>query len=155
MTPELKKCADNLMIQSVTLKSLLVELNDEIDAEEFDDEYLNHPQELRFVRKIRQFESEGDNHWLYKLNAVIGIRFISDEENSDENAEDDSIEPLLEIRAEFVAQYECPCELSMEEINQFSERHVYYHVWPYWREVLQSSCARLGIQPIIIPPLRV
>ena len=65
------------------------------------------------------------------------------------------INPILEIKSEFIAQYESACELTQDEINQFSEKHVYFHVWPYWREVIQSSCARLGISPLIIPPLRV
>ncbi len=136
MTPELKKCVDNLLIQSVVLKKLLVELNDDIDAEDFSDSLLGHPQELRFVKQIRQFKSEEGEHWIYKLNTVIGIRFIA-EDNIDKDPNDTTI------------------ELTQDEINQFSEKHVYFHVWPYWREVIQSSCARLGISPLIIPPLRV
>ena len=66
MTPELKKCVDNLLIQSVVLKKLLVELNDDIDAEDFSDSLLGHPQELRFVKQIRQFKSEEGEHWIYK-----------------------------------------------------------------------------------------
>ncbi|ACQ94445.1 hypothetical protein Tola_2853 [Tolumonas auensis DSM 9187] len=154
MTPELKKCVDNLLIQSVVLKKLLVELNDDIDAEDFSDSLLGHPQELRFVKQIRQFKSEEGEHWIYKLNTVIGIRFIA-EDNIDKDPNDTTIDPILEIKSEFIAQYESACELTQDEINQFSEKHVYFHVWPYWREVIQSSCARLGISPLIIPPLRV
>lgn len=151
MTPELKKCVDNLLIQSVVLKKLLVELNDNIDAEDFNDSLLSHPQELRFVKQIRQFKSDEGELWNYKINTVIGIRFITNE-NIDN---DTTIDPILEIKSEFIAQYESACELTQDEINQFSEKHVYFHVWPYWREVIQSSCARLGISPLIIPPLRV
>ncbi|MHA2937114.1 hypothetical protein ACXJY6_02350 [Vibrio sp. RC27] len=153
MTPELKKCADNLVIQSVTLKNLLVELHEDIDAEQFNDEYLENTQELRFLRQIRQTEREEDGVWLYRLNTVVAIRCISEDDAAKES--NDGIEPILEIKAEFVAQYESPCALNDEEINQFGQKHVYYHVWPYWREALQSSCARLGISPIVIPPLRV
>ena len=115
---------------------------------------MGHPQELRFVKQIRQFKSEEGEHWIYKLNTVIGIRFIA-EDNIDKDPNDTTIDPILEIKSEFIAQYESACELTQDEINQFSEKHVYFHVWPYWREVIQSSCARLGISPLIIPPLRV
>ncbi|UOE82191.1 hypothetical protein LTQ03_15790 [Vibrio splendidus] len=154
MTPELKKCADNLVIHSVTLKNLLVQLHDEIDAEQFNDEFLDNTQELRFLRQIRQTAKEEDGVWLYRLNTVVAIRCVSEEDAQKEN-DDIAIEPLLEIKAEFVAQYESTCALTEDEINQFGQKHVYYHVWPYWRETLQSSCARLGITPIVIPPLRV
>ncbi|PMG79378.1 hypothetical protein BCU84_05660 [Shewanella sp. 10N.286.51.B7] len=153
MTPEIKKCADNLLIQSVTLKNLYVNLCDELDSEDFEDRYLENSQELKGLKMYKSLEIE-EGKWLYKLYTVIGIRFVSDEDFENEDT-GTSIEPLLEIRSEFVAQYESPCELSEDEINQFGEQHVFYHVWPYWREVLQSSCARLNINPITIPPLRV
>lgn len=154
MTPELKKCTDNLLIQSVTLKNLYVNLHDDLDAEIFDDSFLENSQELKGLKMIRKVEIEEENKWLYRLYTVVGIRFLSDEDFNNENSEA-SVEPLLEIKSEFVAQYESPCDLTEEEINQFGQQHVFYHVWPYWREVLQSSCARLGITPITIPPLRV
>ena len=153
MTPEIKKCADNLLIQSVTLKNLYVNLCDDLDSEDFEDRCLENSQELKGLKRYKSFEI-GEDKWLYKLYTVIGIRFVSDEDFQNEDT-DTSIVPLLEIKSEFVAQYESPCELSEEEINQFGQQHVFYHIWPYWREVLQSSCARLNINPITIPPLRV
>lgn len=153
MTPEIKKCADNLLIQSVTLKHLYVNLCDDLDSENFDDSYLENSQELKGLKMYKSSEIE-EGKWIYKLYTVIGIRFLS-KEDIDDKESDESIEPILEIKSEFVAQYESSCELSEDEINQFGLNHVFYHVWPYWREVLQSSCARLGISPITIPPLRV
>lgn len=153
MTPELKKCTDNLAIQSVTLKNLLVKLNDEIDADQFNDSYLENPQQLRHLNRVRQLENSDDGVWIYRLNTILGIRFLSEHDLNDND--NDKIKPILEIKSEFVAQYESSCELNIEEISQFGESHVYYHVWPYWREVIQSSCARLGISPIIIPAFRV
>ncbi|WP_105182049.1 hypothetical protein [Pseudoalteromonas sp. T1lg21] len=154
MAPELKSCVDNLEIQSVILKSLLVNLRDDVDAEVFDDECIEHPQEIRALKLIRQFQREEDDTWFYRLHTVIAIRFIS-EEDTKKDSGDDSIEPILEIRAEFVAQYESKCELSEEGLSLFGEKYVFYHVWPYWREILQSSCARLGVPPLMISPLRV
>lgn len=153
MTPEIKKCADNLLIQSVILKNLYVNLRDDIDFEDFDDSYLENSQELKGLKMYKSLEVE-EGKWLYKLYTVLGIRFISEDDFENEESEF-AIEPILEIKSEFVAQYESACELSEEEIKQFGQQHVFYHVWPYWREVLQSSCARLNISPITIPPLRV
>ena len=117
MTPELKKCTDNLVIQSVTLKNLLVQLHDDMDSEQFNDQFLENTQELRFLRQVRQSEMEDDDIWYYRLNTVLAIRCISDVDVSKES-DNDTIEPILEIKAEFVAQYESSCALSEEEINQ-------------------------------------
>ena len=54
MTPELKKCVDNLLIQSVVLKKLLVELNDDIDAEDFSDSLLGPGRDHTLLMKFEQ-----------------------------------------------------------------------------------------------------
>ncbi|OUR83986.1 hypothetical protein A9Q82_01535 [Cycloclasticus sp. 46_120_T64] len=152
MTPEIKKCTENMLIQSVVLKNLIINFHDDIDGDAFNDEFLEHSQDLRYLKMTKQVELQENEKWLYRLYAVIGIRFLS-QESPEES--DEAVEPMLEIKSEFVAQYESSCELTDEELNLFGQKHVYYHVWPYWREVLQSSCARIGISPIIIPPFRV
>jgi len=154
MTPELKKCLDNLMIEAVMLKNLSVQLHDDVEAEQFGDEHLSNSQELKFIKKIVAIKEENSDVWIYRLSTVIALRCVS-EDDLDKESGDASIEPLLEVKAEFNAQYHSSCELSENEINQFAEKHVYFHVWPYWRELLQSTCARLGIRPIVINPLRV
>ncbi len=61
--------------------------------------------------------------------------------------------PLVELVGVFDAKYFSENELSEEERNEFSKDSVGYHVWPYWREYAQSSCARIGLSPVLEVPV--
>lgn len=64
----------------------------------------------------------------------------------------------LEIEAEFCAQYRLDPSADLEglrpAIEEFGRYNLGYHVWPYWREFVQSTCARMGIPPIPVPMYR-
>lgn len=64
----------------------------------------------------------------------------------------------LEIEAEFCAQYRLKPSVDVEElrpaIEEFGRYNLGYHIWPYWREFVQSTCARMGIPPIPVPMYR-
>lgn len=153
MTSELDKCINNLFIQSVILKNLMIEFHNDFDADMFDDELLSHPQELRGLKMMKVLpQREGE--YFYRFYAVIGIRLLSTDDYKKE-PNDNSIEPLLEIKSEFIAQYESSYEFTEEILTEFSNKHIYFHIWPYWREILQSSCARVGIPPFSIAPFRI
>jgi len=40
-------------------------------------------------------------------------------------------------------------------LDEFARYNVGYHVWPYWREYVQGTCARLGIPPVPVPMYRI
>lgn len=90
-----------------------------------------------------------------------GVRLV--DKNALETAEADEALPdnavYLEIESEFLARY--GIELGHEEdtidhaLQEFARYDVGYHVWPYWREYVQSTCARLGLPPIPIPMYRI
>ena len=82
----------------------------------------------------------------YRVRYELGTRNIQPE-----LSEDDDNYVLLEIKAAFESHYFSCEEFSEDEINVFSELNVLYHVWPYWREYVQGSCARMGIDPIDVP----
>lgn len=65
----------------------------------------------------------------------------------------------VEFTAEFCAHYalrqgadETELQVAFEE---FAKHNVGYHVWPYWREYVQSTCGRMGIPAIPVPFLLV
>lgn len=83
-----------------------------------------------------------------------GVRLVDDGDlDPDHEIDDASIH--LEIAAEFVAHYLLRDGLTEENLRpaleEFARYNVGYHVWPYWREYVQSTCARVGIPPIPIP----
>jgi len=58
----------------------------------------------------------------------------------------------LEISAEFGAHYRLrpgsDVEALKPALEEFGVCNVGLHVWPYWREYVQSTCARMGIPTI-------
>lgn len=58
---------------------------------------------------------------------------------------------LLEIVATYTVDYTMKQELSEDALEEFGRINVGYHVWPFWRELLQSTCNRIGITPISLP----
>jgi hypothetical protein len=67
----------------------------------------------------------------------------------------------VEITATFCAQYGLDGNGVTEEdealhsaLETFGRYNVGYHVWPYWREYVQNTCARMGIPPIPVPMYR-
>jgi hypothetical protein len=61
----------------------------------------------------------------------------------------------IEITATFSAHYRQQDGVEenrlVDAFGEFGRHNVGYHVWPYWREYVQNTCARLGIPPIPIP----
>jgi len=77
-----------------------------------------------------------------------GVRLI---DPSIDESSDDFLK--VEILATFEAEYELndPKKFNEDGMNLFLNRNVPHHVWPYWREFVQSTCARIGIPEIVIP----
>lgn len=169
MTDHLKTAKEKLNIVSVNLRKSYVQLGDDVDERD-----LTVPieiqgvkaQEYKGVSGIRENEIEFEENgqaWEYRFLYKIGYRLVSldsqlverEDAVADVHAEDiDSIEDvkiLVEFRAEFVAIYLSSMKLSKEETESFKEKNVGYHIWPYWREFVQSSCGKLAITTIPVP----
>lgn len=43
--------------------------------------------------------------------------------------------------------------LGKEHLAAFGELNGVYHIWPYWREYVQSTCARMGFPTLTMPVL--
>jgi hypothetical protein len=66
-------------------------------------------------------------------------------------------EPMAFIRAVFALCYyiESVETVSDEEAQAFGSTSGSVTAWPYWREMLYSTMARMGLQPITLPSFRV
>jgi hypothetical protein len=65
-------------------------------------------------------------------------------------------DPTLEIRAEYWLLYSLSNTEGLREENfrAFADLNGVYNVWPYWREYVQSTVARMGMPPLPIPVFR-
>jgi len=77
-----------------------------------------------------------------------GVRLI------DTSVDEDSEDYLkVEVSAIFSSEYKLTDADSFDEaaMVEFLRHNVRHHVWPYWREYLQSTCMRMGLPPVPVP----
>jgi hypothetical protein len=65
-------------------------------------------------------------------------------------------QPMAEVKAEFRAAYALKsCEgLSQDDVQAFGQTNGVFNLWPYWRELVQSAFARMGLPHFIMPVYR-
>lgn len=65
--------------------------------------------------------------------------------------------PLLVITATFVAEYEMADGLrpSTQDLKAFVNANAVFNCWPYWREYVHSTAARMNLPPLTLPFFRV
>ncbi len=143
----LEQAIKSLAIQEVRLRNTNVSFADEVAPLDIKNKNLE-VQVIHGVEKIqRRHLQEGESDWLeYSFFYKAGVRLVDIGKKE---------APLVEIQAVFNAVYRTEKQLENAALEAFSEDHVGYHVWPYWREYVQSTCMRLGIKPIQVPLYRV
>lgn len=112
-----------------------------------------------FVKHVAGFtvSEEGNNFELVRYYVTTGLRLLPTDladvaKESDELAK----HAKAEIAAEFVSEYKLiNPDLSKEAIEEFGKYNTMLHIWPYWRELIQSMCARMHLAQIVLPMYRV
>lgn len=63
----------------------------------------------------------------------------------------------LAVRCVLELRYKLPSGLepSQETLNEFARTNGLFNAWPYCRELVQSTAARMALPPVTIPLLRV
>jgi len=110
---------------------------------------------LRFESFCYDDEDSNDEVEFYRFTYSAALRFIPTEQriqHQNGELETEDLKPVLEFKATFIADYGVNEALEQDEIDSFAEQHVGFHVWPYWREFVQSSCARLALPPLNVKP---
>lgn len=99
----------------------------------------------------------GDSFKTVTFFFTVGVRLVDQRllealENQPD-AEADAV--YIEITAKFAIHYRLADGEDEEGLSaalgEFGQFNVGYHVWPYWREYVQNTCARVGIPIIPVP----
>ena len=98
------------------------------------------------VNRTAEIGERQDNGTFFVV-AKIGAQLVSEEAKE---------EPLVSIETSFELQYCLPEGLRVEPqtLTTFAETNGIYNAWPYWREFVQSTLARMGLPPVVLPLLR-
>jgi len=155
----LDKAVEALAIQGVFLRSAEVKCKEGVDLPFLDSELSLTPQHRGgpIGHKVldAKLQTDLETHTvIYRFSA--GTRLVeSSTAATVAPAEVSSESVYFEITAEFTAQYQLRRQIDETEFNavmeEFGRHNVAYHVWPFWREYVQSVCCRMGIPPIPVP----
>ena len=71
-------------------------------------------------------------------------------------AEDSEDQPSVFVEATFVLLYRAETlqGLTKKNFDSFGNSNGVYNAWPYWREFVQNTIARMGLPPLTIPVFR-
>lgn len=60
---------------------------------------------------------------------------------------------MVDLSATFLATYrlEGAGAYPRDALQHFAELNGTYHVWPYWRELVQSLAGRAGLPSVVVP----
>lgn len=93
------------------------------------------------------FGATDDERTLLLLCRVsVGLRVVHRDRSGPED------DPLLLVEAVFDAEYDARARIDDIDVEAFTKRNVAYHVWPYWRELVQSIVSRTRFPaPVTVP----
>lgn len=73
------------------------------------------------------------------------------------DADSDKGEPLVTMSITYALEYalEGTSEVSEGTLAEFARVNGAFNAWPYWREYIQTTSARMNLPPIVLPVFRV
>lgn len=93
-------------------------------------------------------EAEASVKNFFAVYIKVGCRLVSESDD----LKSDNI--FAQIEACFVSEYflDKDFDASDEEaLTAFAVENASFHVWPYWREYLMSTCTRLNLPKVALP----
>lgn len=143
---------ENLMVRNIFIRDFQQQVNKDFQPALDENEVITQSKHgYGHGCLVTEYKADEDlpAFYIYRFQYECGIRVVNPDSNPDEP------EVLLELEATFVADYQSEKMIEKDEIGDFGERYVGYHVWPYWREFVQSSLTKSGLPAVSIPVFRV
>lgn len=161
LKPELQTAASRLRIADVILKAIDASLAEEFypDMEE-DLSGLGVQTMTPTCRSITQVDSVDLKRRRTVFEILAGVRLIRPHSSAELELTPDEVEALvcanincvfLASFDEFASDYEF---LDEDALASFAEHNAPFQIWPYWREVVQSACSRMGLPRVVLPTHR-
>lgn len=155
-----QKC---LRIADVYLRKSSLSSSDEYEHRSVDAEALRS-QYHHVVEKSEVLVEEdgGDGLRLFRVHVDLAVRWglvpsseaSAEDQQSNTDVSEDSFNELGRIAAHYVAEYELTEDVARECLDAFALQNASYHIWPYWREYVATSCARMNVPKIVMPTIQ-
>lgn len=155
----LQKAQKYICIQDVYMHNASIEVQDG-----FIPKYNETPLSVQFhhsplrINEIQATEDEFEGE-LLQIFIKMAARFI--DTGLDDEILSDEMKMVEHVRAEiesiFIAEYIVTNteECTKECIKVFGRTNASFHVWPYWREYMQATCARFKLPNFVFPMYRI
>lgn len=147
------KAMNSLSVQRVLLRSCEIRSNDDFEVGFFEGRFENQLRHtpLKFIRLDGLDENEAPIKYV-RYVIEFGWRVVKHVDGT-EVTEPDPANTAFEAVARFNVDYTMKSDLDDEALNAFIKNAV-HNSWPYWREYVQSTCARAGLPTLEVPPFR-
>lgn len=164
LTPKLQEAASRLAISDVILKGIDASLSDNLDQNvPLDGNELFLQMILPTCRGINRFEGLGEEQNKHRVifEMFAGLRVLHAKGFQPQELDSEAIENLVcaVVECQFLVKYDFIVDaqnapLDEECLSEFAQHNVPFNVWPYWREIVQSACGRMGLPRIVLPTHR-
>lgn len=163
LEPKLKEAVDRLRIADVTLKSINATLTDDFDPEILEESI---PLSIQTITPICKSVTHyhGGEEGLYQRRSVFemfaALRLLRPNIGGYADLSPEELNKLLcaKVECHFLVSYDETSSagdfLDDDALKIFAKHNVPFNMWPYWREVVQSACSRMGLPRVILPTHR-
>lgn len=163
LIPQLENAVRRLQIVDVTLKSINATLADDFVPELSGEIDLLAVQTISPVCKsIHRYDGvEDDIHRRRSIFEMFaGLRLLRPHKDGHSNLSAEEVSRLecAKVECYFLVGYD---EISASDefldddaLAHFAQHNVPFNMWPYWREVVQSACSRMGLPRVVLPTHR-
>jgi len=163
-SPALNKAVAQLNIADVVVKTVTATLTDGVMPGVnlfLDEETVTQSKPPSCVNLFTYNSRDSENERLLVFELVTGIRLLrgNTEQLQLLNPADFESAVLATIEATFFVSY---TEQKLEDefcddqcLADFASKNVPFNAWPYWRELIQSACSRLGLPRFVLPMYRI
>lgn len=150
---KLQTAINSLAIQRVLLNSALVKPGENFKPGFTGGQYANQMRHRVVSVEIMETELEDADSTIkfVRYKVQLGFRLIGDGSPVDPVAAPADAPMAFEVAAEFSADYLLKEECDSACLEEFGDKNVIFHVWPYWREYVHSVFMRAGLPPVEIP----
>lgn len=121
---------------------------------------VDHSARLRFLRENPPDafrSSQGVGFTRDDENGVIRVNLLFEWQMAYNDDEESKKDPPVSIRAVFAITYKVDGLSAFDDkyLQAFADVNGMFNAWPYWRELLQSDLARMGLPSVVAPSLRI
>ena len=153
-----RRAAGKLKLVDISYKSISAELSDAFSP------HVNMPKQCRFQTldlhpiAMQTFDIEGTERRLVQFHIAGGVRLLDTEIEDLTDVPDEQVEKMVvaTIQATMIASFrqEDRAAVTNEEYSAFAGTNAPFLTFPFWREMVLSACARLGVPRTILPMYR-